>query len=439
MLTTFILICTVFTLVAIAFVVVPLWRDRSRDDAEDANRKEAVLTILRQQAADLERDHKAGKIDLDEYEETRMELERRVLEETRSAKDPTTTSNKGGRVAAAVCAVLIPAIGVTGYLALGRYSAMDPAFLEMVNQQRTTENGHSQAEMEEAIKGLQARLKEDPEDLNTWYLLARTCASVNRYDDAYNAFRELSKRMPDNADIIAEMADMLAAANGKVITQEVENLLKEALQIDPNQWKALALLAIHSWDKQRYADAAKYWEHLLELVPEDFPDREQIKSNINEAKRLAGAAENMASTKSKGVSAAGDNSTNSAKAEPVPTVKAAPQVSIKGVVELAPAFKDRVKPTDTVFIYARPVEGSKMPVAFLKIEAKDLPYQFDLRDNMMMAMGNRHLSEEKTVIMGARISSTGNFMVQPGDVEGELKTPTNVGATDVKIVIDTLK
>ena len=108
-------------------------------------------------------------------------------------------------------------------------------------------------------------------------------------------------------------------------------------------------------------------------------------------------------------------------------------------MDVAASFKDRVKPTDTVFVYARPVEGSKMPVAFLKITAQELPYQFGLQDNMTMATGKRHLSDEKTVIIGARLSPTGNFMSQPGDIEGEVATPVNVGSDNVKITLDTLK
>jgi len=446
-LVTFSIICAIFVIVAILFVGIPLWRGKPIGGAVKADRREAILAVLRQQAADLERDREAGRIDKDEYEESRLELEHRVLEETRAAQSEAAGEKSSlGKIMAVVCAVLIPAVAVTGYLALGRYTAMDPEFLKMVQQERSGEGGHSQAEMEQMINQLQARLKENPEDLNTWYMLARTCASVNRFDDAYNALKELNKRMPENADIVADMADMLSAANGKVITPDAEKLLHEALKLDPDQWKALALLAIHSWDKERYADAAKYWEHLLTVVPPDFPDREQIQSNINEARRLSGAADSKAAVSGKADGAAASKFPAANKApeavtgkEAIPTVQEAPNAFIKGTVTLAEGFRDRVKPTDVIFVYARPVEGSKMPVAFLKTTVAELPYTFDLRDNMMMATGKRHLSEEKTVIIGARLSPSGNFMSQPGDIEGELTTPVAVGSEGVKIELNTLR
>ena len=147
MLTTFIIICVVFCLIAMAAVALPLWfGGRKAADAED--RHETILGILRQQAADLEKEREAGRIDLDEYEESRLELERRVLEETaRDTDAEVKDQSKVARIIAVVLAVVIPASAVFGYLALGRYNAMDPAFLEAVqNQQRQTQ-GHSQSDI----------------------------------------------------------------------------------------------------------------------------------------------------------------------------------------------------------------------------------------------------------------------------------------------------
>ena len=193
MLTTFIIICVVFCLIAMAAVALPLWfGGRKAADAED--RHETILGILRQQAADLEKEREAGRIDLDEYEESRLELERRVLEETaRDTDAEVKDQSKVARIIAVVLAVVIPASAVFGYLALGRYNAMDPAFLEAVqNQQRQTQ-GHSQSDMMAAIERLQNRLKETPDDAQTWYMLARTLSNVGRFAEALDAFQTLCR------------------------------------------------------------------------------------------------------------------------------------------------------------------------------------------------------------------------------------------------------
>ena len=409
MLTTFIIICVVFCLIAMAAVALPLWfGGRKAADAED--RHETILGILRQQAADLEKEREAGRIDLDEYEESRLELERRVLEETaRDTDAEVKDQSKVARIIAVVLAVVIPASAVFGYLALGRYNAMDPAFLEAVqNQQRQTQ-GHSQSDMMAAIERLQNRLKETPDDAQTWYMLARTLSNVGRFAEALDAFREVDRLVPNNADIIADMADMTAAANNKVITDE-------------------ALLAIDAWDHEKYAEAAAYWEKLLVVLPEDFGDAQQIRNNIDEARRLAGMDP-----------AARQAEAEAFKGESVPTVQAAEPSFVSGRVTLDKAHADKVKPEDTVFIYARPTTGSKMPVAFMRITAKELPFEFKLTSDMTMAMGATTLADVKDVIVGARISRTGNFMPQAGDLEGETSAPVQTGTEGIDLIIGTVR
>ena len=122
--------------------------------------------------------------------------------------------------------------------------------------------------------------------------------------------------------------------------------------------------------------------------------------------------------------------------EAVPTVQAAPVVSVSGTVSIDKSLADKVKPEDTVFIYARPTSGSKMPVAFLRVTAKELPLQFKLTSQMTMAMGATTLADMEEVIVGARISHSGNFMPQDGDLEGELEKPVKVGAEALDVVVN---
>lgn len=429
--TTFIIICVLMAVIAVAAVFYPLWTG-GRSDA-DASQREHVLGILRQQAADLEAERAAGRIDQDEYEETRMELERRVLEEARQEKvEQSGTASKLTKQLAIVLAVIIPAAAAFGYVALGRYTAMDPAFLAAMERQSTQSRGHSAAEMQKMMDDLRAQLEANPQNPEGWFMLARVAASVNRFDDALEAFKRLDALVPNNADIIADMADMMAAANGKVITPDVEKLLQKALSIDPGQWKALALLAINAWDKQQYAKAAEYWERLVQVVPPDFPDLDQIRANIDEAKRLGGVNDSISqsSPNARQLSDAGVS---------VPTASPENGRVIAGTVTLADDLKGKVSPTDTVFIYARPVSGSRMPVAYTSIEVKDLPYNFTLNESMTMAMGADTLRNVDTVIVGARISKTGNFMPQSGDLEGEMKSPVEVGDRGVVVQITSVR
>lgn len=442
--TTFIILCTVMALIAVAAVCLPLWfGGRSRSESD---RRAQVLAILQQQSQDLEAEKAAGHIDQDEYEESRLELERRVLEETKHEEEVRSgKSSRMPRILAVILLVVIPCATVLGYYALGRYTAMDPQFIAMMEAQQQGSRGHSQRDMQKMLDDLKANLEKDPRNANGWFMLARTAASMNRFDESVEAFKRLNALVPNNADILADMADMMAAANGKVITPDVEKVLQKALSIDPTQWKALALLAIHAWDREHYAQAEDYWERLLKSVPSDFPDREQIQANINEAKRLGGVNDSISAVSP---TASQRNAADGAKAEEASSAnelsKTAPATAspsqlhaVAGTVILDDKMKALASPEDTVFIYARPATGSKMPVAFTKVKVKDLPYNFELNETMRMAMGAETLASTKTVIVGARISKTGNFMPQAGDLEGEMPQPVEVGDRGLVVTITT--
>jgi cytochrome c-type biogenesis protein CcmH len=75
-----------------------------------------------------------------------------------------------------------------------------------------------------------------------------------------------------------------------------------------------------------------------------------------------------------------------------------------------------------------------MPLAIVKRAASALPASFALDDTMAMAPELR-LSGYSEVIVGARISKSGNATPQSGDLIGQ-SAPVRVGTKDLRIVID---
>ena len=72
-----------------------------------------------------------------------------------------------------------------------------------------------------------------------------------------------------------------------------------------------------------------------------------------------------------------------------------------------------------MFVFARPADGSRMPLALLRVKARDLPLAFTLDDSSAM-LPDRKLSDHALVIVGARISKSGNAAPQSGDLEATL-------------------
>jgi cytochrome c-type biogenesis protein CcmH len=75
-----------------------------------------------------------------------------------------------------------------------------------------------------------------------------------------------------------------------------------------------------------------------------------------------------------------------------------------------------------------------MPLAIIKVTAKDLPLKFTLDDSMAMSPAAK-LSGVPRVIVGARISKSGNAMPQSGDLQG-VATDVAVGTRGLEIEIN---
>jgi cytochrome c-type biogenesis protein CcmH len=102
-------------------------------------------------------------------------------------------------------------------------------------------------------------------------------------------------------------------------------------------------------------------------------------------------------------------------------------------VTLSAALAKQAQPDDTVFVFARAAEGSRMPLAIMRKQVKDLPITFTLNDSMAMSPATA-LSTASKVIVGARVSKSGNAVPQPGDLAGQ-SAPVNVGTSGLKIEI----
>ncbi|HSV69000.1 MAG TPA: c-type cytochrome biogenesis protein CcmI, partial [Methylibium sp.] len=109
--------------------------------------------------------------------------------------------------------------------------------------------------------------------------------------------------------------------------------------------------------------------------------------------------------------------------------------AVRGTVRLAPALAARAGPDDTVFVFARAAEGPRMPLAIRRYRVAELPVSFTLDDSLAMSPQMK-LSSFARVVVGARVSKSGQATPQPGDLVAEPLPPTG-GA--VELVIDRLQ
>ena len=417
---------------ALLFVIPPLLRGTGRKAT--ASQREVSLQIHRDQLVELQKDRAERVISQEQYESGKREIERRVLDETASL-DAAETTPRSGRWVGAVVALGVPAIALGLYLKLGNLDGLDPAPAAEVAQGEQGD-GHSitPQQIEAMVAQLVEKLKQDPENTEDWRMLARANVFMQRYGEAAKAFAEYTKRVPGDAQALADYADALAMANGRTLIGEPEGIIAKALAADPNNVKALALAGSVEFDKQAYAKAVPHWEKILTLVPPESPIAESMRNGIAEA-RVKGGLPGGVSALAQGTQAAAPMSAAPVAAGgAAQTAPAETGARVSGTVTLAPALKGRVSPSDTLFVFARAADGPRMPLAILRKQAKDLPVQFVLDDSMAMTPTMK-LSSFPEVIVGARISKSGDAMPQKGDLQGATRPLAN-RVDKLTIVID---
>lgn len=428
--TAFIAIAAVMVVIALAWLLWPLLRTGQRATVE---RHVANATIYRDQFADLDADLKRGSISEVQYKEAKAELERRLLDEARADAVPP-PSSRGGRAPAVVIALSVPVLAGLLYWKLGAPDAFSPLATPIESAHQLTAG-----QVEEMVQQLSARLQREPDNAEGWAILARTYYTMRKFPEAAAAYARLIKLVPDDADLLADYADALAMSQGRDLSGKPMELVQAALKVDPNQWKALAMAGTAAFDRKDYKGAVAYWERLRDSQEPDSPIVKSIAASIDEARRLGGMPPGVAAASAPQKAAPATPMAAAPKAEAPKSeagkgATAATVTTVGGTVNLSDAMKAKVAPTDTVFIFARAAEGSRMPLALTQVKVSELPAKFTLDDTMAMSKDMK-LSSVPMIVVGARVSKSGRPMPSSGDLEG-LSKPVAVGTKDVAVTID---
>jgi cytochrome c-type biogenesis protein CcmH len=419
----------------------PLLRARHAGGAPDDDA--AAIAVYRDQKRALDAECAAGSITTSERDATLAELARRISEdvaapvpESAAAAAASTASPTPKRAwpLAIALLVLVPAVSFTLYQRLGNPVAAIAATATGGGA------GHELSERQIAtmVEGLAQRLKQHPEDADGWVLLAHSYQALERFAESADAYAHADAIMPNDPGLLADYADTLAMAQGRRLAGAPAALIQRALAIDPKQKKALALAATVALEARDLDASIAYWRRLAAELPAGSEEANQVADVIAEVE--SAKREGKGGPVAPSAGAATEPSKRAAAAPPA-SVSSAPRAgagaagsAIAGRVDLNAALASKVALNDIVFIFARASEGSRMPLAVLRIPAKELPRDFSLDDSMSMAPGAT-LSAATSVIVEARISKSGNALPQSGDLFGR-SAPLKPGATGVRITID---
>ena len=351
-------------LAALGFLLIPVLRGRRQQHEQD--RTALNVALYQERVAELASQHEAGVLDAGQLDKGRTEAARELLADTEHAEPA--RQGRLGRPLPLLVALLVPLLGLGLYLHFG---AADKVEL-------TREFAQAPRNMQEMTTRLERAVAAQPGSAEGLYFLGRAYMADQRPADAARAFERAVAMGGRQPELLGQWAQALYFANGKQWNPQLQALSDEALKADPKEVTSLGLLGIAAFEGQRYQEAIGYWQRLLAQLPEGDASRAALQGGIDRA--------------SEKLQASGG--------------QPAQAVRLKVRVELAPALGDKVRPDDTVFIFARASNGPPMPLAAKRVTVAQLPIEVELSDADAM-LAQMKLSDFAEVQLVARVSRAG--------------------------------
>ncbi len=389
-------------LVALAFLLLPILRGRRAQAEED--RTALNVALYEERLAELTAQHAAGTLSDAQLEAGRADAARELLEDTENSDSPKIA--KLGRSVPLIAAVLVPLVGYGLYMHWGASDKVQMA-RQFSEQPRT---------VEEMTAHLEQAVKEQPDSAEAWYFLGRTYMNQERPADAAMAFArvvELAGRQPE---LLGQWAQAQYFAGDRQWSEQLQALTDEALQADPQELTSLGLLGIAAYEEGRYQDAVRFWEQLVAALPENDPSREAIRGGIERARQQV------------------DGGSGNAEAGEAPAAASTQAAALQIQVQLDPKVAETVSPEDSVFVFARAVNGPPVPLAAKRLTVGDLPATVTLSDADAMVPSLKISSVEQVTVM-ARVSRTGD--AKKGEWMGQSEAlETRDDKNAVRLMID---
>jgi len=393
---------------ALAILLIPLMRTVRAQQSDQ--RQQQNIQIAREKKRQLETQLNEAEIDQATYDSAYLDLQTSLaLELERGEAD---SEKSRGKWMAIVVLLAIPVASVSLYLVFGEYRIIENPQLALAAPRQQTVAA-PQMSLEEMTAAIEQRLSDNPEDAEGWFMLGRTMMARQQYDQAVTAFQRSSDLLVDEPGILFALADALAMQNNGNLLGEPEALVQRGLELAPRFPNGLWLAGMAAEQRQDYKAAHRYWSLLLPLIADNPASSREVQGLLA---TLEERNPELAKT------AVGSNA-----------------AGIKLVVDISAELKARVSPDTAVFIYAKAMQGPPMPLAVRKMQLGDLPVSLTLSDDDAM-MPTMKLSSFDQVIVGARVSSSGNPVAQSGDfyTEREAIDSKNPPA-QISLVIDQVK
>lgn len=406
--------------IAVAMVVWPLLR-RSRGSGTTEQ-----TALLREQLDALKSAHAAGLVADADFAARKQALSAAALALIDAPPASATKTSRSAVAIAIVLALAMPALVLVIYQQIGNPNALGfvgpgPGGASAPgNDGGMSADASGAPDLNKAADTLAAKLAANPQDGEGWMLLGRTYRAIERFTDAKAAFEKARALLPENPDLLAETAEVMGlSSDPRTLAGEPERLLDRALEIDANNQNAMFLKGLARAQADDPSAAEALWERMLPMMETGSSSQISVIEQLNIVRGRLGKAPMPVPTATDGSAAAPMAAAATAAAAPAttpPPVSAGPAAGIEVAVAISPELAAKVEANDVLFVFARAEAGPPMPLAIQRVPAGQLPITLKLDESMGM-MAGMSLANFERVVIGARVSKSGNAQGQPGDLE----------------------
>lgn len=418
----FLLIAACLVLLALLFILPPLWRQRAIAPAAIDERN---IAIAKHRLAELTDQLQANALSQAQYDEQRVELEQ-ALSDDLDLSTAVKAVNSKGQWLSYLLMIALPVLAASLYWGLGNYKAIDPSPDMLASNESALPN---QEAINKMVDGLAKKMQADPNNAEGWLMLGKSYKYLQQYPKAVDAYAHAYKLLGDKPDVMLAYAEMLSFANDEQVTGKSADLVFKALVLEPKNPNALWLAGMAKAQVGEFMAAKKLWSQLADSLPKDSEALKETQDLLAKLdSKIAEANNETAPVNQETVS---KEKTSGDATNPVSTVSVDVQVS------LAPELQNQTSPTDTVFIYAQALSGPQMPLAIVRKQVSELPLAISLTDAQAMTPEMK-LSNFADVKLLARISKSGNAMKQAGDLLGVIENVTVADKTRHSVIINSV-
>ena len=366
-------------ILAVSFIIWPLY---ARGQTKTRNRNNLNTDFFHIRLAELEDSLKQGEISTTEFRELGKELQLALVSDSSTDMSMSPSVSRLPFFAAAIIVILSIFTYADFGLSIGSLNDL------ILSKELHRSSTHDTADIRVTLEKLERRLKETPDNHDIRFLLARSWQSLSEYDKAVREFHYLVERFPSDPVLAERLAGALFLLDLQTFTPRVRSSIKKALELAPNNIEMLELSAI---DAFRQGDSSKASSLLQQaLVNAGGPRADLIKQALSD------------------LSDSTNDLYNGPKESP------ANYRSLKALVEVGTEIE--VDPSATVYVYARPYEGSQIPLALERLTIGQLPALVTLTSDQVMMEG-MSLNDFDLVQLVARISEKGIANASPEDFE----------------------